>query len=201
MGPSRLNRNEFQRSVTYQRAENIPKDYGVNTAKCVLDYRHLFTLKPINDTTQLAIYQGFDDLIPHIVGCNDGYEYVQKYPDLPYQLEIPLYIHKWSFGFGNKSFYISLNSEDDDTSKTTIVIYYDFDNEMKNYFLSQIKEEKKKADVVRRNDLSIYETLNWEGKYEGDVFFDKSIVIAYYTKNEQLVNTLQKCVTSFKYIK
>lgn len=197
--PSILNRKEFQRSVTYQRADKIPKDYGVNTASCIVKDRHLFTLNQLDNSTQLAVYRGFNDLIPYIVSCNNGYEYAQKYYDPSYSLEIPNTIHKWSFGFGNKSFYISFNSDDSDTSETSIVIYYDFDNELKDYYFSQIQKGKEKKEIVKQNGLDIYKTINWQGKYEGKVFLDNSLVIAYYTKDDKFQQKLQKCITSFKY--
>jgi hypothetical protein len=197
--PSILNRKEFQRSVIYQRADKMPKDYGVNTASCIVEDKHLFVFSQIDSTIQLAVYKGFDDLIPYIVSCNAGYEYVQKYHDPPYSLEIPTSIHKWSFGFGNKSFYISFNSDDSDSSETSIVIYYDFDNEMKNYYFSQIQKGKEKKEIVRQNNLDIYKTTNWQGKYEGKVFLDNSLVVAYYTRDEMFEEKLQKCITSFKF--
>lgn len=199
--PSILNRREFQRSITYQRADKIPKDYGVNTASCIVKDRYLFALSQIDNATQLATYKGFDDLIPYIVSCNNGYEYAQKYHDPPYSLEIPNSIHKWSFGFGNKNFYISFNSDDSDTSETSIVIYYDFDNEMKDYYFSQIQKGKEKKEIVKQNNLDIYKTINWQGKYEGKVFLNNSIVIAYYTKDKKFEEKLQQCITSFKYKK
>lgn len=197
--PSVLNRKEFKRTVVYQRADKISKNYGVSTASCIVNDRHLFSLSYVDSVTQLAAYKGFDDLIPYIVGCNNGYEYVQKYHDPPYSLEIPSSIHNWSFGFGNKNFYISLNSEDNDTSETSIVIYYDFDNEMKNYYFSQIQKGKEKREVITQNSLAIYKTINWQGKFEGKVFLDNSIVVAYYTRDKKIQEKLQKCITSFKY--
>jgi len=197
--PSILNRQEFQRSVTYQRADNIPEGYGVNTATCIVKDRALFSFKQIDNTTQLAVYKGFDDLIPFIVSCHNEYEYVQKYHDPSYSLAIPSSIHRWSFGFGNKKFYISFNSEDSDTSETFIVIYYDFDNTMKDYYFSQLQKGKEKKDIVKQNNLDIYKTINWEGKYEGKIFLDNSIVIAYYTRDEKFQDKLQRCIASFKY--
>ena len=197
--PSFLNRKEFQRSVTYQRADKIPKDYGVNTATCIARDRYLFSFKPIDSSIQLAEYKGFDDLIPYIVSCNHGYEYVQKYHDPPYSLVIPASIHKRSFGFGNKQFYISFNSDDSDKSETSIVIYYDFDNEMKDYYFSQIQKGKEKKDIIKQNNLDVYKTINWQGKYEGKVFLENSIVVAYYTRDPNLQDKLQKCITSFRY--
>jgi hypothetical protein len=183
----------------YQKADKIPKDYGVNTTNCIVKDRHLFLLTQIDSATQLAVYKGFDDLIPSIVSCNNGYEYTQKYHDPPYSLKIPSSIHKWTFGFGNKKFYISFDSEDSDTSETSVVIYYDFDNEMKEYYFSQIEKGKEKKQIIKENDIDIYNTINWQGKFEGKVFLDNSIVLAYYTRNEKLQEKLQKCITSFKY--
>jgi hypothetical protein len=197
--PSILNRKEFQRSVTYQKADKIPKDYGVKAAKCLVEDRHLFSIRQIDSTTQLVTYKGFDDLIPYIVSCNNGYEYTQKYYDPPYSFTIPNSIHKWSFGFGNKEFYISFNSDDNDTTETSIVIYYDFDNELKNFFFDQLNTGKVKKNVVNLNGLTIYKTHYTQDKFEGRIFYDNQIILMYYTKNEKIQNELQKSLVSFKH--
>ena len=196
--PSILNRKEFQRSVTYQRADKIPKGYGVASATCIVRDRYLFSFMPIDSLFQLAEYKGFDDLIPYVVACNNGYEYIQKYHDPPYSLLIPRSIPGWSFGFGNKNFYIRFDLEDD-KSETSIVIYYDFDDEMKDFYFTELKNGKETSNIVKQNNLDIYKTTNWEGKYEGKVFISNSIIIAYYTKDEKLEEGLQKSITSFKY--
>jgi hypothetical protein len=196
--PSYLNRKEFQRTITYQKAEKTPSGYGVNTASCIVKQRNLFSFHPIDSLTQLAEYKGFDDLIPYIVACNHGYEYTQKYHDAAYSLIIPKSVRGWSFGFGNKNFYIRFDSEDD-KPETSIVIYYDFDDEMKDFYFSEIKEGKEKKNIVRQNNLDIYKTTNWEGKHEGKVFLPNSIIVAYYTRDKKLEEILQNCIVSFKY--
>lgn len=197
--PSYLNRETFQRSVTYQKVGIISESYGVTTATCITQDRKLFSFTAIDASTQKAYYKGFDDLIPYIIGCNHSYEYAHQYKDTPYSLLLPSSIKNWSFGFGNKSFYISLNVAKDDTSETSIVIYYDFDNHMKNYYFNKIKEGKEKKDIVQQNNIDIYKTINWQGKYEGKVFLNNYIVIAYYTRVEKSQALLQKCITSFNY--
>jgi hypothetical protein len=197
--PSRLNRKEFQRKVTFQKAENIIKDYGITTKSCISSQRNLFIYKQIDSSTKVAEYKGFDDLIPYLVSCNNSYEFVQKYNDKPYSLKMPNYIKDLSFGFGNKLFYISLNSIESDTSETSIVIYYDFGNENKDYYFSQLKNGKEKKNIVKVNGIDIYKSINWQGKYEGKIFLENSIYIAYYTKTEKFIANLQQSITSFKY--
>jgi hypothetical protein len=70
---------------------------------------------------------------------------------------------------------------------------------MKEYYFSQIEKGKEKKEIIKENDLEIYKTINWQGKFEGKVFLDNSIVVAYYTRDERLQERLQKCITSFKY--
>jgi hypothetical protein len=197
--PSFLNRKEFQRSVTYQRSDRIPKDYGVNTASCIVKDRNLFLLTQIDSATQTAVYKGFDDLIPHIVSCSNGYEYIQKYHDPPYSLNIPSTIQRWSFGFGNKNFYISLNTDEGDSSETSIVIYYDFNDELKNFYFSQIEKGSQKKNIVRQNGMDIYKTDYDPMKFEGRLFANNSIIIMYYTKDEKMQEQLQKCISTFRY--
>lgn len=197
--PSYLNRDEFQRTVTYRKADRIPAGYGVNTASCIVTERKLFSFKPVDRTTHLAEYKGFDDLVPHIVSCGHGYEYAREYKDPAYSLAVPAFIRTWSFAFGNKSFYISLNPEKKDKGETSIVIYYDFGDEMKNFFFSEIKAGKEKKDIVKTGNAEIYKTINWQGKFEGKVFLPNSMIVAYYTRDEKLQETLQKCIASFRY--
>ena len=195
--PSHLNRNYFQRIVTYQKAEKIKAGYGVNTTSCIVEQRELFSFHPIDSFTKLAEYKGFEDLIPNLVACKHGYEYTQKYYDPPYRIIIPKSVPRWSFGFGNKNFYIRFDSGDN--TETSVIIYYDFDDKMKEFYFSEIKSGKEKKNIVRQSNIDIYKTTNWEGKYEGKVFLSNSITVAYYTRDEKLEDMLQKCITSFKY--
>jgi hypothetical protein len=197
--PGILNREEFQRSVVYQRADKIPPGYGVTAATCIFRQRDLFTFTPIDSETQLAAYKGFEDLVPYLAGCKIGYEFVQTYHDPPYSLSIPVSIKGWSYGLGNKNFYISLATDDKDSSETSIVIYYDFDNESKDHYFSQIENGKEKKDIVTQNGIDIYKTINWQGKYSGKIFLANFISIAYYTRDANLQERLQKCITSFRY--
>jgi hypothetical protein len=196
--PSWLNRKEFSRTLIYQRASTIQTGHGITTMTCISKEK-IFTFKPIDANTQIVEYIGFPDLIPHLVSCNYGFEYAPKYFDPPYSIVIPTLIKHHSFGWGNKNFYISLNSEDNDSSETSIVIYYDFDDKMKSYYFSEINNGKEKKHIVRQNNLNIYKTINWQGKFEGKVFLENSLFVAYYTRNQKLEEMLQKCITSFKY--
>lgn len=197
--PSMLNRSKFQRSVIYQRADKILNVYGVTSLNCITVEKDLFTFNQVDSITQLALYKGFEDIIPHIVGCKNSFEYVQKYQDPPYSLLIPTYLLNRSFGFGNKLFYFSFNSAKGDSSETTIAIYYDFDNSMKEYYFSQIEKGIEPNNYSTINEHNVYLTTNYQGKLEGKVFLDNSIIIAYYTREEELIEQLQKCITSFKY--
>lgn len=197
--PSVLNRQMFQRAVTYQKAETIPKGYGINTADCIFNDRKLISYKPVDSSIQIVEYKGHPDLIPHLVGCNQGFEFAQSYPDPSYSLKIPISNNRLSFGFGDKNFYISFNSDSTDKSETSIVVYYDFEDENKKYYFSQIKNGEEKGDVIKKNNLDIYKTINWQGKYEGKVFLKNSIFVAYYTRDKNLEEKLQECITSFHY--
>jgi hypothetical protein len=197
--PLQSNRKLFFRKVLFQKADKMVKHYGVSTARCIAEQK-IFSFKPIDSAIQKAEYVGFEDLIPHLISCNNGSEFTQKYHDPPYSLNVPTSIKTWSFSFGDKLFYISLNSNDNDPIETSIVIYYDFNNEMKDHYFSQIKTGEEKKDIVKLNGFDIYKTKNWQGKYEGKVFLGNSIIVAYYTINAKLQSTLQKCITTFKYV-
>jgi hypothetical protein len=197
--PSILNRKEFQRTVIYQKADKISGDYGVKATTCIVQDRNLFTFKPIDNSTQLVEYKGFPDLIPHLISCNHGYEYAQKYHDPPYSLNIPMEIKRWSFGFGDKNFYISFKTNENDSSETSIVIYYDFYDELKNFYFSQIENGSQKKNIVNRNSVDIYKTDYDPDKFEGRLFVNNSLIIMYYTKDEKSEERLQKCISTFRF--
>lgn len=195
--PSVLNRKEFYRSVVYQKARCFSKDYSGKASTCISD-ESLVSFKPLDEGTKLAQYVGFDDLIPHLIACHLGYEFAQQYPDPPYSLVVPTSINELTLGFGNKNFYISLYT-DKDSSETSIEVYYDFGDELKKFYFKEYSEGKGKMDVVRKNGLDIYRGTNWQGKYEGKIFLDHSLMVAYYTRDSSLLDKLQNCITSFKY--
>jgi hypothetical protein len=196
--PSILNRKEFARTVTYQKAERITGDYGVASAACIVA-PNTVTFTPIDSSTSMARYGGFDDLIPHIVSCQPGYVYAQHYKDPPYQLAVPSSVKNTSYGFGEGNFYISLNSPEGDTPITSIVLYYDFNGKYRSFYFSQLKGGKEKTDIVRVNNHDIYRSINWQGKFAGEVFLEKGLSVAYYTKDKRIEGLLQQCVASFEY--
>lgn len=196
--PSRLNKELHTRSVTYRRPWKYGKEFGIKTAPCVMKQK-LFSFQPIDSKLQLAKYVGFEDLMPHLEGCRTEFEFAKRYVDPPYSLKIPASVKGWSFGYGNKEYYMRFNTPSGDKSEMTIVVYYDFRNEMKDHYFSQVKNGKEKGEVVKVNGRDVYLGLNWQKKFEGKVFLENNIVVAYYTPDDKMQKMLQDCITSFKY--
>ena len=71
-------------------------------------------------------------------------------------------------------------------TETSIITNYDFGAEMKDFYFSKIKNGKEKKNIVRQYNLDIYKPTIWEGKCEGKVFLPNSIIVAYYTREENL---------------
>jgi hypothetical protein len=196
--PSILNKELHTRSVTYQRASKFGKEYGVKTARCVMQQR-LFTFQPIDKKLQLAKYIGFGDLIPHLEGCRTEFSFAKSFADPAYSIKIPASVKGWSFGYGNLNYYVRFDTPSGDKPEMTIVIYYDFRDEMKDHYLLRLKTGKEKGEMVTVNGRQIYKGINWEEKFEGKIFLENRIVIAYYTGDDKMQKMLQDCITSFKY--
>lgn len=197
--PSYLTKDQFQRTVVYQKADLISHHEGTSAGKCIVDDLTLFKFSTLDSTWQMAEYKGHEDLIPDIVSCGAQYQYINHYNDVPFSLMIPRSVQDWSFGYGDMSFYISLNSIEKDDPVTSIVIHYDFNNELRGFYFSQMHEGKRERDSVLLKGKCIYKTKNWQGKYEGDLFLDHSLIVSYYTKDEKQQEMLQNCIASFKY--
>lgn len=195
--PSFLNRKENYREVSYQRSEKL-KGYGATVLPCVLSSRP-FSYAPVDNSTQLATYAGFADLVPHLLGCSSEYEFAKRYYDPSYTIKLPASLKKLSIGYGTRNFYYSLNTEESDKDETSIVIYYDFADEMKDRFFSRNKKENKNPEIVTVNGRNVYLGKNWQNKFEGKIFLENHLVIAYYTFNSKLENQLRDCIASFKY--
>jgi len=194
--PSNLNKTTFNRTVNYKNAKHLLGEQGVKKSPCIYKSK-IFTFKHVDSLYIKASYKGFKDLIPHIVSCHPDYEYSKSYKDLPYQLKLPNNLNKWSFGFGNRLFNISLDSYDE--TETSIVIYYDFKNENKEFFFSQIEKGKEEKKTINLNNKEIFLFKNWQNKFSGKVFYSNNIYVAYYTKDKRLEELLRNCITSFEY--
>jgi len=55
---------------------------------------------------------------------------------------------------------------------------------MRDFYFSEMRQGKREKDSVMANGRSIYRTKNWQGKYEGDIFLDNSLMVSYYAKDE-----------------
>lgn len=75
--PSWLNRKDFDRTVTYQKANKISLGYGATVATCITREK-IFSFTPVDSSTQIVEYKGFHDLIPHIISCSPGYDLFTK---------------------------------------------------------------------------------------------------------------------------
>jgi hypothetical protein len=140
------------------------------------------------------------DLIKHIKFCSAIYKYPESYQDHSFELTVPQFLNKLSYGYGDNNFYYSFNdSNDNDSLTTSIVIYYDFNDELKNFYNSQIKKGSQKINIVKKDGSDIYKTDYDPDKFEGKLFMNNSIIIMYYTKDEMKEEQLVKCLLSFRF--
>lgn len=197
--PSPLNKETFRRSLTFTNSKFIDKEnYGVKTDTCLFEIQ-IITFEELDSTFQTAIYKGFDDLIPHLMGCTQEYKFVKNYHDPPYQINLPMDFNSWSYGYGDDNFYISLENREDSLTETSIVIYYDFTDRSKNHYFSQIESGKEEKNLISFNGKDLYLFTNWQKKYSGKIFYDNHIYIGYYTQDKSKEETLRECIASFKY--
>ena len=75
------------------------------------------------------------DMIKLIKYCSANFKYPDSYQDRSFELTVPKYLKKLSYGYGDNNFYYSFNDSNDDDSLTmSIVVYYDFNGSYKNFF-------------------------------------------------------------------
>ncbi|WP_299683324.1 hypothetical protein [uncultured Dokdonia sp.] len=196
--PSRLNKDVFNRIVNYTNSKILKGDYGVKTQTCLQEIK-LFEFKKIDDNFISAKYIGFDDIIPHIVGCTQDYEFVSNYIDPAYELKLPKGFDSWSLGLGNNNLIISFTDKSDTTSETSISINYDFKDENKKHYFKQIEKGKEIENKIIFANKELYQFINWQKKISGKIFYDNHIYISYYTFDKSKEQILKECISSFKY--
>jgi len=140
------------------------------------------------------------DLIKYIKNCSLIYKYPESYQDHSFELVVPQFLKKISYGYGDNNFYYSFNdSNNDDSLTTSIVIYYDFNDELKNFYNSQIKKGSQKINIIKKDGVDMYKTDYDPEKFEGKLVMNNSIIIMYYTKDEKKEDQLIKCLLSFRF--
>lgn len=198
--PSPGNKETFNRSVTFTKSKFIDIDnYGVRTDTCLFEMK-IIDFEELDSTFQTSSYRGFDDLIPHLVGCTQEFKFVSKFNDPPYELRLPSDFNSWSFGYGDDNFYISFANNNDSITETSIVIYYDFVDNNKNYYFSQIDKGKEVKNMISFEGKDLYLFKNYQKKSSGKIFFDNHMYVAYYTHDKTKEEVLRKCIASFRYI-
>jgi hypothetical protein len=197
--PSRLNMQDFEKTIEFKEASTFKNMIGQKTDKCVNQY-DLFDFLSLNDSIKYAKYIGFNDLIPHLLGCTQDFQFIKSYNDSAYIINVPDNFNYWSIGYGNHNFYYKFSDTRDTSSETSIVIYYDFEDKKKTHFLKQIEEGKKEKKVVIENKEEIYLFKNWQKKYSGKIFYDNHLSISYFTKDKSKEVLLQRCIASFFYL-
>lgn len=197
--PSPLNKETFRRSVTFTNSKFIDiENYGGKTDTCLFEMQ-IIEFNEVDSTFQTLSYKGFDDLIPHLLGCTQEYKFVSKFNDPPYELLLPADFNSWSFGYGDDDFYISFGNENDSITETSIVIYYDFVDSNKNQYFSQIDKGKEVKNMIPFESKELYLFKNWQKKSSGKIFYDKHMYVGYYTHDKTKEDVLRKCIASFIY--
>ncbi len=196
--PSRLNKNSFNRTVKYINAKALKGDYGLITKTCLYEME-LFNFEVIDDNFISAKYIGFNNIIPHLAGCTQDYEFVSNYIDPAYELKLPKGFDFWTLGWGNNSLTISFIDKNDKTSNTSIEINYDFKDEDKNHYLSKIQKGKEIENKTIYNNKELYQFTNWQKKTSGKIFYDNHIYVSYYTFDKDKEEVLKECISSFRY--
>lgn len=197
--PSPLNKENFKRSVTFTNSKYLElENYGVKTDTCLFEMR-IIDFKELDSNLQIANYRGFDDLIPHLLGCTQEYKFVSKFKDPAYEILLPADFNSWSFGYGDDDFYISFRNKNDSLTETSIVIYYDFVDKNKKYYFSQIDKGKEVENKILIEGKDLYLFENWQKKSSGKIFYDNHMYVAYYTHDKTKEEVLRKCISSFRY--
>lgn len=112
---------------------NANANVRVSIAQCIYEM-DLFAFQEIDAVYKLVKKKAIENIIDHILNCKAGFQYVTTYKDKPFKLTIPKYLGKYSFGSGDNNFYISFDDFAGVLDRS-IVVYYDFKNEHKEFFL------------------------------------------------------------------
>jgi hypothetical protein len=183
--------------LSFRLATNLPVTTNAPALPCIYDL-NLFTFQETNAVYKLVKKKAIENIIGHLVNCKSGFQYVTTYTDRPFQLKLPKYLGEYSFGTGDNKFYISFNDLADSPARS-IVVYYDFNNEGRDYFFKQLKEGKQALDTLVVDHKKVYRFKNWQGKYAGQLFLPNNIIVGYYTLDKAAEQQLQECIASFKF--
>lgn len=133
--------------------------------------------------------------IQHLKACSENYQYPSAYQDHSFEIEVPSFLNKISYGYGDNLFYYSFNdSNNDDSLTASIVVYYDLTDELRNFYTSEIKKGSRKIVSAMKDGITFYTTDYDPEKLEGKRLMNNSIIIMYYTKDaikeESLIHSL-----------
>jgi hypothetical protein len=196
--PSQKNRSRFTRTVRYIHADSLEVETSASFRRCIV-WEKPFTYQKADSLSSKAIYRGFDDLIPYLLGCKDEFPFASSYKDNPYSITVPHNFTRLSLGFGKYEFYYTLYADSDPNAENRIEIYYDFDNSIRDAFFRDLDKDKINAKLLSISGKDVYQYINYDGKRAGRCIIGNSLIVAYYTVDPKLEPLLLRCIASFEY--
>jgi hypothetical protein len=169
------------------------KSFKINDSLCISSI-NILTFKNINVSHHQVIKKPIKNLLKLIANCGYKYKLPLSYKDSNIKLMVPNYLAKYSLGFGDDVFYISINDLVDSMERV-IVINYDFNDDYKKFFF-QRGEGKGKLPVKMLNGQKIYLYRNWEDRYCGTIFLENNIFIQYCTRQFIFEPELQHAIAT-----
>src|ERR1051325_11104031 len=94
-----------------------------------------FTYRIVDSLTYNIEKGVLPELIKYIKNCNKGYKYPADYKDKAFIIQVPSYLKRQYFTFGDNSFWINFydTTTTDNSTIRSVNIYYDFDSSYKDF--------------------------------------------------------------------
>lgn len=139
-------------------------------------------------------------LIKYIKNCSSNYKYPADYQDKTFIIQVPSYLKRRYFTFGDNSFWINFydTTSADNSTIRSVNIYYDFDSSYKRFVFEEVSKGKRLVLIDSTSGRKVYPFTNYNGDYAGNIFMDNNIVVLYYTKEKEFEEELRKSILSFK---
>jgi hypothetical protein len=162
----------------------------------------ILTSKKIDSFNVSVEKKGLRNFIKYIKGCDNSYEYPLAYQDREFVIQIPSYLTRRYYTFGNGMFCINFydtTSEDQETIRS-INIYYDFDSSYKKFVLKEVASGKRKEISDSISGRKIYPFyVSHNSKFAANIFLENNIVVFYYTREKQFEEELRRSILTFRF--
>lgn len=171
----------------------------INNDSCIVAM-DIFAYKMADSSGFYIEKKAVPGLIKHIKSCTNNFLYPADYKDSGFVIQVPSYLKRRYYAFGDGNFCINFYDTTDKDQHTirTISIYYDFDSTYKDLVLKEVAEGKRHLIVDPVSGRKMYRFLNFDSTHAANIFVENNIIVFYYTREKQFEQELQRSILSFR---